>query len=177
MKKEIAIGIALVGIICIALFSGCIQETPKTEYIPPTPTPTLDIRDIVVTAEPLNYDLWIHAQGGPATQTRYITLRNNGDVSAYLRVSCVGADFLEEVYYVGVGVLEDFEISLKPHTTQVVGITAYSWTESRVGEYSSVVATVELIDESYSIDGRYMRDYTTIAEFPVHIKVNDLTDT
>ena len=45
--------------------------------------------------------------------------------------------------------------------------------ESRVGKYSSVVATVESVDLYFTIDG----EHTIIAEFPVHIKVNDLTDT
>lgn len=181
MKKEIAVGIALVGIICIALFSGCIQETPKTEYIPPTPTPTLDIRDIVVTAEDLNYDLWINEQGesSPA-QTRYITIKNNGGSKSYIRVSCVGEDLLEDVYHIGVG--GAIEISLEPYTSQLVGIFAYSYarmgaeeTNSIPGEYDFVKVRVELIKVSY-VDGEYTRDYTTIAEFPMHIKVNDIRD-
>ena len=176
MKKEIAIGIALVGIICIALFSGCIRETPKTEYIPsptPTPTPTPDIRNIVVTAEDLNYEVWVNGKGGPYAQARYLTLTNNGDVRIHLGVYCVAPDILG---HVSCGP-NTGDITIEPHTTRVweIGCNCVNGVGRKniAGDYSTI-ARVELITDSYS--ARYGKG-KIIAEFPVHIKVHDLTDT
>lgn len=180
MKKEIAVGIALVGIICIALFSGCIRETPRSEYIPtPTPTPTLtpDIRNIVVTAENLNYEVWVNGKGGPVSQTRYLTLKNNGDVRIHLGVYCRDPDLLD---HVSCGP-NTGDITIEPHTTRVWEIGC--WCVNGVGrknvaqypthgDYSTIVR-VELITDTYS--ARYGKG-KIIAEFPVHIKVHDLTE-
>jgi len=166
MKKKTVVGLIAIVAIAAIIFGGCVEKEAPTPTPTPTPTLTPDIRNIVVTAENLNYDLRI--DGEPHSQIRYLTITNNNDETIYLHVSCdVAASDPRTVNVACQPTVKDSTIwgslTVKPHTTRLAGIEVKSFRDARtVGEYS-LIARVELKND--------IGEFTVITEFPIHVKV------
>jgi len=172
--------IVVILLISVVLVSGCTNTTnTQKEYVCPDgstvyspsscPTTikqeaTMDLSKIDVSSENLNYDLWINARGGSASQMKYITVKNNNDIAIGISINCKDEAYLKSSY-VGCNAQSG---SVEPHASTTFWVQVYSQLspQTYLGEYSTT-AKVEVGDSGEA--------YKSLSEFPIHIKVNCLS--
>jgi hypothetical protein len=182
--KRITLVILLISVVFL---SGCISQSgEKTKYVCPdgsvvsdvskcpkttTTSTTLpfSVNNIEVENDNFDVDLWLNAEGGPASVHRTVTIRNRNNVDIKVQVGCF---IFYDFYNIGCrpewGSHVEDEFLINSNDMKTVTFNLYSSVlpvESPVGTKSSLI-TVRLLEA----DGKTYN--TDIKNIPVEITVH-----